>query len=105
MNQPRPPERELAPNLAVSAAYTWRKSTDLTSTQLLSGFVFPIESMPVAIQWVTVIVPARWFVTIARGIMLKGSGLTYLWRETLVLVAMTVVLLVASVKSFKVRLQ
>jgi ABC-2 type transport system permease protein len=74
-------------------------------TQLLSGFVFPIESMPVAIQWVTVIVPARWFVTIARGIMLKGIGLTYLWRETLVLVAMTVVLLVASVKSFKVRLQ
>jgi ABC-2 type transport system permease protein len=74
-------------------------------TQLLSGFVFPIESMPVGIQWVTVIVPARWFVTIARGIMLKGIGLTYLWRETLVLVAMTLVLLVASVKSFKVRLQ
>lgn len=74
-------------------------------TQLLSGFVFPIESMPKALQWVTVIVPARWFVTIARGIMLKGVGLTYLWRETLVLVAMTLALLVASAKSFKVRLQ
>ncbi len=74
-------------------------------TQMLSGFVFPIESMPTVLQWVTFIVPARWFVTIARGIMLKGVGITYLWRETLVLVAMTVVLLVASAKSFKVRLQ
>ena len=74
-------------------------------TQMLSGFVFPIESMPTVLQWVTFIVPARWFVTIARGIMLKGVGITYLWRETLVLVAMTLVLLVASAKSFKVRLQ
>jgi ABC-2 type transport system permease protein len=74
-------------------------------TQMLSGFVFPIESMPTVLQWVTFIVPARWFVTIARGIMLKGVGITYLWRETLVLVAMTLVLLVASARSFKVRLQ
>jgi ABC-2 type transport system permease protein len=74
-------------------------------TQMLSGFVFPIESMPTVLQWVSVIVPARWFVAIARGIMLKGVGMEYLWRETLVLVAMTVVLLTASVKSFKVRLQ
>ncbi|HTL35784.1 MAG TPA: ABC transporter permease, partial [Kofleriaceae bacterium] len=74
-------------------------------TQMLSGFVFPIESMPTVLQWVTLIVPARWFVTIARGIMLKGVGITYLWRETLVLVAMTVVLLAASARSFKVRLQ
>jgi len=74
-------------------------------TQMLSGFVFPIESMPTVLQWVTFIVPARWFVTIARGIMLKGVGITYLWRETLVLVAMTLVLLAASARSFKVRLQ
>ena len=74
-------------------------------TQMLSGFVFPIESMPRVLQWITYVVPARWFVAIARGIMLKGIGITYLWRETLVLVAMTLVLLVASAKSFKVRLQ
>jgi len=74
-------------------------------TQMLSGFVFPIESMPTVLQWVTLIVPARWFVTIARGIMLKGVGITYLWRETLVLVAMTLILLAASARSFKVRLQ
>ena len=74
-------------------------------TQMLSGFIFPIESMPTALQWVTYVVPARWFVAIARGIMLKGIGITYLWRETAVLVAMTLLLLVASAKSFKVRLQ
>jgi ABC-2 type transport system permease protein len=74
-------------------------------TQMLSGFIFPLESMPRALQWLSIVVPARWFVFIARGIMLKGVGLGYLWRETLVLAAMTLVLLVASTRSFKVRLQ
>lgn len=74
-------------------------------TQMLSGFIFPLESMPRSLQWLSIIVPARWFVFIARGIMLKGVGLVYLWRETLVLAAMTLVLLAASMRSFKVRLQ
>jgi ABC-2 type transport system permease protein len=74
-------------------------------TQMLSGFIFPIESMPRVLQWVTNIVPAKWFVLIARGIMLKGVGITYLWQETLILGAMTLVLLVASARSFHVRLQ
>lgn len=74
-------------------------------TQMLSGFIFPLESMPRPLQWISIVVPARWFVFIARGIMLKGVGLGYLWRETLVLGAMTLVLLVASARSFKVRLQ
>lgn len=74
-------------------------------TQLLSGFVFPLESMPGWLRPVTTIVPARWFVVIARGIMLKGVGITYLWRETLVLAVMAAVLLVLSIRSFKVRLE
>jgi ABC-2 type transport system permease protein len=74
-------------------------------TQMLSGFIFPLESMPRPLQWLSIVVPARWFVFIARGIMLKGVGLVYLWRETLVLAAMTLVLLVASMRSFRVRLQ
>ena len=41
--------------------------------------------MPAPLQWVSNIVPAKWFVLIARGIMLKGVGMTYLWRETLIL--------------------
>jgi ABC-2 type transport system permease protein len=74
-------------------------------TQMLSGFIFPIESMPRALQYLSNIVPAKWFVLVARGIMLKGVGLTFLWRETLILGVMTLALLVASARSFKVRLQ
>jgi len=72
---------------------------------LLSGFIFPLESMPAALQVISYVVPGRWFVTIARGIMLKGIGLTYVWRETLVLGAMATVLLVASMRSFNERLE
>ena len=73
-------------------------------TMMLSGFIFPVESMPAALRWVTNVVPARWFVAIARGIMLKGVGLTYLWRETLILGAMAALLLIASAHSFHTRL-
>ena len=72
---------------------------------LLSGFIFPLESMPAALQVISYVVPGRWFVTIARGIMLKGIGLTYVWRETLILGAMATVLLVASMRSFNERLE
>jgi ABC-2 type transport system permease protein len=74
-------------------------------TQLLSGFIFPLESMPRLLQWIANIIPAKWFVLVSRGIMLKGVGLSYLWPETLALAVMTLVLLVASARSFKVRLQ
>lgn len=73
-------------------------------TTLLSGMVFPIASMPGWLQPVTNIVPARWFIVVARGIMLKGVGITYLWRELLVLLVMTAVLLVVSTRSFKPRI-
>lgn len=74
-------------------------------TAMLSGFIFPVESMPRVLQWVSALVPARWFVEIARGIMLKGTGLAYLWPETLVLAAMALALLAASARSFRVRLE
>lgn len=73
-------------------------------TQMLSGFIFPIESMPAPLRWISNIVPAKWFVLIARGIMLKGVDLTYLWRETLILGAMALILLAASARSFHTRL-
>jgi ABC-2 type transport system permease protein len=73
-------------------------------TMLLSGFIFPLESMPLPLQIVSNVVPARWFVEIARSIMLKGIGLDYLWRETLVLVGMAAVLLTIATRSFSERL-
>jgi ABC-2 type transport system permease protein len=72
---------------------------------LLSGFIFPLESMPAPLQWISYVIPGRWFVAIARGIMLKGIGLEYVWRETLYLAAMAAVLLAASVRSFHERLE
>jgi ABC-2 type transport system permease protein len=72
---------------------------------LLSGFIFPVESMPTLLRVVSNIVPGRWFVAIARSIMLKGVGLSYLWSETLVLIGMAAILLAASTRSFKVRLE
>lgn len=74
-------------------------------TMMLSGFIFPLESMPRPLQLLANVVPAKWFVFIERGIMLKGVGLAYLWRETLVLAGMTLLLLVASARSFSVRLK
>jgi len=73
-------------------------------TALLSGMIFPITSMPGWLQPVTRIVPARWFIVIARGIMLKGIGIEYLWRETAVLATMALLLLVAATRSFHAHL-
>jgi ABC-2 type transport system permease protein len=66
---------------------------------LLSGFVYAIENMPGVIQAITYIVPARYFVTILKGIFLKGVGLEVLWVEILFLVAYaTIVFLLATRK-------
>jgi ABC-2 type transport system permease protein len=77
-------------------------ATMLPST-LLSGMVFPLASMPKILQVISNIVPAHWFIVIARGIMLKGVGLEHLWKETLALVAMTIAFMFIAVKSFKAR--
>jgi ABC-2 type transport system permease protein len=72
---------------------------------LLSGFIFPIESMPLPLRVFSYVIPGRWFIEIARGIMLKGVGLAELWRATAALTLMTVILLTASARSFKERLE
>lgn len=71
---------------------------------LLSGMIFPIASLPGWLQPVTSIIPARWFIVISRGIMLKGVGVAYLWEELLVLAVMLAVLMVVAIRSFKPRL-
>lgn len=73
-------------------------------TILLSGFVFPIENMPDFLQWLSCIMPSRWFIVIVRDIMLRGNGLGQIWMETLILCFMTLVFLGLSIKNFKVRL-
>ena len=76
----------------------------LLPTMLLSGFIFPLESMPWPLRAISVVVPARWFVLVARSIMLKGVGIAYLWRPTLVLLMLAVILLTASTRAFHERL-
>lgn len=71
---------------------------------LLSGFVFPIATMPLALQGITFLVSARYFVTILKGIFLKGVGLEVLWIEGLLLCAFTALMLALSMARFKKEL-
>jgi ABC-2 type transport system permease protein len=73
-------------------------------TILLSGFIFPIENMPLLLQLISHLMPSKWFIIIVKGIMLKGVGLAYFWKETLIIVAMTLFFIGLSVKKFKIRL-
>ncbi len=70
-------------------------------TMLLSGFIFPRESMPWVLQMVGNAIPATWFNPIIKGIMIKGVGLEFLWKQTLVLAGMAVFFLALSMKNFK----
>jgi ABC-2 type transport system permease protein len=63
----------------------------------LSGFVFPIENMPAAIQWLTYLIPLRYFLVIVRAIFLKGVGLETLWPEALALTAWGVAILALAI--------
>lgn len=74
-------------------------------TIILSGFMFPIENMPELLQILSNIMPARWYIVIIRGIMLKGIGITFIWKETLILLGMTLFFIALSVKKFKIRLE
>jgi ABC-2 type transport system permease protein len=74
-------------------------------TILLSGFIFPIRNMPLPLQIVSNIIPPRWYIVIIRNIMLKGTGIMFVWKETLVLIMMSVAFIALSIKNFKIRLE
>lgn len=74
-------------------------------TILLSGHIFPVENMPALLQVVSNAIPAKWYIIMVRNIMLKGSGIADLWRETLVLLGMASFFIAASIYRFKIRLE
>jgi ABC-2 type transport system permease protein len=74
-------------------------------TVLLSGFIFPIENMPKIYDYISSILPPRYFIIIIKNIMIKGTGLLYIWKETLILIMMTLVFMWLSVMNFKIRLE
>lgn len=73
-------------------------------TMMLSGFIFPLTSLPWVLQALSRIVPATYFLQIIRGIMLKGIGLHVLWQPIAVLFGMGIVLTLLSIKKFRIRL-
>lgn len=74
-------------------------------TMLLSGMMFPIESMPMVLQYLSSIMPARWYIEIIKKLMIQGVDGVYILKEFIILVVMILCLLAASLKTFKVRLQ
>lgn len=74
-------------------------------TMLLSGFIFPRESMPQILQILGNVIPATWFNGIIKGVMIKGVGIRYLWLQTGVLILMALVFIGLSMRNFKDRLE
>ncbi len=71
----------------------------------LSGFTFPIANMPAVIQWLTYLIPLRYFLEIVRGIFLKGATLAELWPQASALLVFGIGILTLSVLRFKKRLE
>jgi ABC-2 type transport system permease protein len=71
---------------------------------LLSGYIFPIANMPVILQVISNIIPAKWYIIIVKQVMIKGLGLADIWKETLILLGMTSFFILISIKRFKTRL-
>ena len=72
---------------------------------MLSGMLFPIESMPTILQWVSAVVPPRYYIEAMRKLMIMGVGIGEVTREVIILSVMTFLLLAVSLKKFKTRLE
>ena len=72
---------------------------------MLSGMLFPVESMPTILQWISVVVPPRYYIEVMRKLMIMGVGIGEVAHEVAVLAGMTVVLLAIALKKFKQRLE
>ncbi|HEX9151837.1 MAG TPA: ABC transporter permease, partial [Flavobacterium sp.] len=72
---------------------------------ILSGFIFPISSMPMPLQVISNIIPAKWFIIIIKAIMLKGATIVVIWKETLILLGMTVFFIALSITKYRIRLE
>ena len=77
----------------------------IVPTVYLSGITFPIESMPEILRYISSIVPTRWYVEIARKLMIQGVELRYVMKETLILLLMAIAIISISWKLFKTRLE
>jgi ABC-2 type transport system permease protein len=74
-------------------------------TIMFSGFMFPIENMPLPLRIISNVVPAKWYYSIVKSVMIKGVGLSAVWKETLILAGMVAFFISLAVKRFKIRLE
>lgn len=77
----------------------------MSPAMIFSGLMFPIESMPTVLQWISTLMPARWYIVAMRKVMIQGSGLEHVGLEVLILTLMTILLLIVSLRNFKIRLE
>ncbi|MDD2513524.1 MAG: ABC transporter permease, partial [Proteiniphilum sp.] len=68
---------------------------------MLSGMIFPINNMPRALQYLSLVVPARWFIDAVRKVMIQGVGFTMVWEEMLILTGMIILLLTVTIMNTK----
>lgn len=85
-------------------AYQFALLTSFLPTFLFSGFLFPISSMPKFLQYITLLIPGRYFVTVARSLFLKGGGWRHLYIEGIVLLGFAVLVVMISARNFKKQL-
>lgn len=78
--------------------------SSMLPSMLLSGFMFPIDNMPLPLQTISRIVPARYFIAVLRGVLLKGNGFVQLWPNLLWLAAFATLMIVASTRNFQRKL-
>lgn len=76
----------------------------LLPTMMFTGFMFPLENMPWPLRIISNVVPSRWYYIIVKSIMIKGLGISAIWKETLILAGMALFLLIVSIRKFKIRL-
>ena len=72
---------------------------------MLSGMLFPVESMPPILQWISAVIPPRYYIQSMRKLMIMGVGIQEVARDVLILAGMTVLLLMLALKMFKKRLE
>lgn len=73
-------------------------------TVMFSGFIFPVENMPLPLRIISNFIPAKWFFIIVKSVMIKGVGLRLVWKETLILSGMMLFFFTMAIKKFKIRL-
>ncbi len=101
----------LALGLLISAATATQQTAMFISlvalflpTVMLSGFMFPVENMPLPLRIISNIVPAKWYYSMVKDVMIKGLGVGAIWKELAILTGMLFFFLAVAIKKFKIRL-